>query len=98
MSSDFEGLSLSSIEGMAAGKPFVASNVDGLREVVNGAGLLFENSNSQALADTILTLYNDKKLYDNVAEKCEKRAGEFDINKMVDSYLDVYNSLLRRIG
>jgi glycosyltransferase involved in cell wall biosynthesis len=94
MSSDFEGLSLSSIEGMAAGKPFVASNVDGLREVVNGAGLLFENSDSQALADTILTLFNDKKFYNDVAEQCERRAGEFDINKMVDSYSDVYNSLL----
>ena len=30
MSSHFEGLSLSNIEGMAAGKPFVASDVDGI--------------------------------------------------------------------
>ena len=37
MASDFEGLSLSSIEGMAAGKPFIASNVNGLRVVVGCA-------------------------------------------------------------
>ena len=34
MSSHWEGLSLSNLEGMSVGKPFVASNVDGLREPV----------------------------------------------------------------
>ena len=32
MSSHWEGLSLSNIEGMSSGRPFVASDVDGLRE------------------------------------------------------------------
>lgn len=41
MSSHFEGLSLSSIEGMAVGKPFVASDVDGLHEITENAGILF---------------------------------------------------------
>lgn len=40
LSSKYEGLSLSSIEGMASGKPFVASNVPGLREMVENAGIL----------------------------------------------------------
>ena len=34
MSSHWEGLSLSNIEGMSSGRPFVASDVDGLREVI----------------------------------------------------------------
>ena len=38
MSSIYEGLSLSSIEGMASGHPFIATNVNGLREIVKGAG------------------------------------------------------------
>ena len=42
LSSAYEGLSLSSVEGMAAGKPFIASDVPGLREVIKGAGLLFK--------------------------------------------------------
>lgn len=41
MCSHFEGLSLSSLEGMASGKPFLADDVDGLREIVKGNGVLF---------------------------------------------------------
>ena len=33
MSSHWEGLSLSNVEGMSAHKPFIASDVNGLREV-----------------------------------------------------------------
>ena len=47
LSSHWEGLSLSSIEGMASGRPFVASDVDGLREVVQGAGVLFPRATRQ---------------------------------------------------
>jgi glycosyltransferase involved in cell wall biosynthesis len=43
LSSHYEGLSLASIEGMASGKPFIASDVPGLHEVVKGADLLFED-------------------------------------------------------
>lgn len=96
MASDYEGLSLSSIEGMAAGKPFVASDVNGLREVVGGAGILFENRNPEALAKAILRLYEDKSYYDAVADRCASRAKEYDQGKMVDAYMDLYQSLCGR--
>ena len=56
MSSHFEGLSLSSVEGMSVGKPFLASDVDGLREVVKGAGILFPHGDSETLAQAISNL------------------------------------------
>ena len=96
MASDYEGLSLSSLEGMAAGKPFVASDVNGLREVVGGAGILFENRNPEALAKAILRLYEDKSYYDAVADRCASRAKEYDQGKMVDAYMDLYQSLCGR--
>lgn len=52
-SSAYEGLSLASAEGLAAGKPVVASDVPGLAEVVGGAGLLFPQGDEKALAGTI---------------------------------------------
>lgn len=93
MSSHFEGLSLSSVEGMSVGKPFLASNVDGLREVVKGAGILFPHGNSKALADEIMSLENSQEKYSAVAKACRQRAAQFDISKMVKGYLDIYNSL-----
>ena len=96
MASDYEGLSLSSIEGMAAGKPFVATDVDGLREVVGGAGLLFENKNSEALSKILTCLAEDNAYYDEIAEKCLARASEFDASNMVESYLRVYKQLIAK--
>ena len=93
MSSEYEGLSLSSIEGMAAGKPFVATDVNGLREVVSGAGELFELYNADQLAAILSKLESDKNYYNLVANRCSQRASEFDIKIMADNYMDVYSNV-----
>ena len=90
MSSHREGLSLSNVEGMSAGHPFIASDVEGLREVTNGYGLLFPHGDSKALADIILKLSSDTAYTQSVAAKCWERAQMFDIQKMVDAYNDLY--------
>lgn len=94
MSSHYEGLSLSSIEGMASGKPFFASNVNGLREITEGAGVLFEKGNEKDLAIKILDLVSHPDKYKEVAQKCQERAAEYDIQKMVKSYIHVYNEVM----
>lgn len=94
MSSHWEGLSLSNIEGMSSGRPFVASDVDGLREVTKGYGVLFPHGDAEALAAIIRQLHDDKAYYDQIADKCYQRAMMFDINKMVDGYESVYKELV----
>lgn len=94
MSSEYEGLSLSSIEGMAAGKPFVATDVNGLREVVKDAGVLFELGNSDQLASIQSRLANDKQYYDAIANQCRERATQYDIQRMVNSYMKVYKEFI----
>jgi glycosyltransferase involved in cell wall biosynthesis len=93
LSSNYEGLSLSSIEAMASGKPFVASDVPGLKEVVIGAGVLFNKGNSKQLAERILKLLNSKKYYDEIVNACLKRANDYDISHMLDKHLKLYNEL-----
>ena len=93
MSSHFEGLSLSNIKGMSVNKPFISSNVDGLREVVDGYGLLFPHGDDKALAKNIEKLMTDKEYYKAMAKRCQERAKDFDIHKMVDAYIDVYKSI-----
>ena len=93
MSSHFEGLSLSSLEGMAVGRPFLASDVDGLREVVKDAGVLFEHNNPHDLAQKILSIASDKSLYLSIAAKCSERASQYDISLMVNNYIKVYKDI-----
>lgn len=94
LSSFYEGLSLASIEGMASGKPFIASNVPGLAGVVGGYGVLFPQGNAEVLANEILKLMNNKELYQNVALKCTERAKDFDIGKMVEQHILLYKDLV----
>ena len=92
-SSLWEGLSLSNIEGMSAGKPFVASDVNGLREVTQGYGILFPHGDAEALSEIITKLHNDPTYYQQVAQRCYNRAQQFDIRNMVMAYNEVYGNV-----
>jgi glycosyltransferase involved in cell wall biosynthesis len=92
LSSHYEGLSLASIEGLASGKPFVASDVPGLSEIVFGAGVLFQCQNERALAVKINRLIDEKDYRDNVINQCMNRAKEYDIEIMVKKHLNLYRS------
>lgn len=94
MSTHYEGMSLSNIEGMAVGKPFVASDVEGIREVTEGYGILFPHEDDTSLAEIIQRLHDDDAYYQEVAARCYERAKQFDIMKTVDGYTHVYLKLL----
>lgn len=90
LSSHWEGFGLAAVEAMAAGRPVIASDVDGLREVVNDYGIPFPEGNAQALASAILGLFKDSKHYRQVAQQCQQRAQEFDISVMAEQYANLY--------
>ena len=93
LSSHWEGLSLSSIEGMASGRPFIASDVDGLREMVGGAGILFPHGDSKALAEKIQYLCEHPDEYRDVAKRCQEKAQQYDISIMAEKYDKLYQSI-----
>ena len=88
-------VSLSNIEGMSAGKPFIASDVNGLREVTKGYGILFPHEDADALAEIIRKLHDTPDYYQQVADKCYERAKQFDISTMVLQYNAVYCKTIR---
>ncbi len=96
LSSHWEGLSLSSIEGMASGRPFVASDVDGLREVVRGHGVLVAEGDADGFARAISGLCGDPDRYRSVAEACQRKARQYDIAVMARNYLALYKKLLKK--
>lgn len=95
LSSHWEGFGLAAVEGMACGIPTIASNVDGLAQVVSGGGVLFEKGNENDLLDKILELEN-KVYYENIKEACLNRAKEFDISKMIDKLINTYRDLCKK--
>ena len=80
------------VEYMAAGKPVIASNVDGLNDVVRGAGMLFEQGNEKELAEKINLLIADGSLYTQMSKNCMKRSELYDLSHMISSYFSLYKS------
>jgi glycosyltransferase involved in cell wall biosynthesis len=93
LSSKYEGMSLSSIEGMASGKPFVASDVPGLSEIVKDAGVLFPQGDDKQLAYEIKRLLEDEEYRKKTIYNCEVRASSYDINKMVSEHIHLYKKM-----
>jgi glycosyltransferase involved in cell wall biosynthesis len=91
-SSHWEGMPLAIIESMASGKPLVASDVNGITEIVSGTGILFEHENYTDLASKILGISNCRELYNEIAMKCLDKAREFNINKVLENYYELYNN------
>lgn len=94
-SSNWEGFGLTAVELMAAGKPVIASDVDGLKQVVEGAGLIFKKGDSEDLAMKISLLINNRDYYNVVSKKCIERSLLYDIKVMAKKYNDTYYELAK---
>ncbi len=95
LSSNYEGFGLAILEGMASKRPSIASNVEGVSEIVKNYGLVFERGNERELATHINKLYSDNEFYNRIAQQCYERSKQFDIRKMVASYIGEYKNLLK---
>ena len=70
LSTHYEGLPLVLLEAMARGKPVIATDVDGVPELVtdNETGLLFPHQDDARLAAHILSLIHDPSRAANLGE------------------------------
>ena len=90
ISSHWEGFGLIAVEAMAIGKPVVGSDVEGLREVISGAGILFKANNILDLATTLNGLIYNQELYQKTAAQCKKRSWQYDVAETAKSYQQLY--------
>lgn len=94
LSSHYEGMPLAALEGMASGRPLIASNVIGLNEVCGDAAIMFEHQNPADLAMKIQLVSENPELYETISQKCKERAGIFDIRVTIREHEKTYCSLI----
>ena len=98
LSSKHEGMSLSVLEGMASGKPMIASDVEGMRDLVGGAGLLFPQGDAEALAAFIREVCENPEKAREIGRKCQERAMQYDIAETAKRYHALYEDVLAKAG
>jgi glycosyltransferase involved in cell wall biosynthesis len=95
----YEGLPLSILEAMAAGKPVIATQVGGTAEVVlaGETGLLVPPSDSIALAKAIRSVVDDRALAQRLGSAGQVRVEhEFSTAVMLRQVISLYTELLAR--
>jgi len=94
ISSITEGFPFAIIEAMACGKGIVATDVGGIREALEGCGLLVRSSHPQELANAIVQLLQDEKLRSALGAAALKRVQEgFTIAQSLGRYREEYERL-----
>jgi len=88
-----EGMPLALLEAMACGKPVISTSLSGLKELVNHRqnGLLFPLGDSDALADSILTLLSDMHLRSELGRNArdtivKKHSWDQVVNQLENAY------------
>ena len=98
LSTHKEGLPIVLLEAMAAGKPVVATAVDGNPELVQNrrTGRTVPPRDPEALKDAICEVLSNPSLAKEMGQKGRERVQDhFTIEKMIASYEDIYTSLGR---
>jgi glycosyltransferase involved in cell wall biosynthesis len=94
--SSYEGMPLSILEAWAAGKPVVATDVIGIRDLVsNGVnGLLVPADVPRAMADALRALLDDPSLRLRLTGNGRRVVAEkYSLQAMVDKYAGLYERL-----
>ena len=99
LSSTEEGIPLTILEAMAAGKPVIATQTGGSSEVVvdGETGYLVPCREPEEIELAVLRFYNDRGLIQKMGEAGLRRIREnFTIEQMMEAYQKVYESVRKK--
>ncbi len=93
-----EGLGSVLLDIMDHKVPIIASNVDGIPEVVHDeeTGLLFSNGDSAELLQKMERLYADSELQKKLKENAYNNLSKFRPEYMAERYMELYQEILNK--
>jgi len=85
-------------EAWSAGCPVITSDIRGIREQVNGAGLLVRPGSPAQLADAIYNLVSDKELRENLISKGREKLDAYTERDFANILLSTIESLENKMA
>lgn len=95
LSTNYEGLSGVTLESLASGKPFIGSNVSGVKNVVPNSSFLFPPKSPEILAQKIVEVIYDSELSKKMVDLSLEFVKKFDQEVMVESYIRIYKEVCK---
>lgn len=88
--SRWEGFGLVLPEYMYMEKPIVATKADAIPYVVGDAGLLIDIDDYKAAAESVIRLYEDRGLREQIMNKGKERVKLFDAQRTADEHAELF--------
>jgi glycosyltransferase involved in cell wall biosynthesis len=88
-----EGFGLPPVEAMACGTPVLASTAGSLPEIIGDAGVFFDPTDIEAMADAMCSLLVDQCLRDRLAGLGLERAAQFTWSSAARSLLNCFEEV-----
>ncbi|NMB93353.1 MAG: glycosyltransferase family 4 protein [Flexilinea flocculi] len=96
LTSIYEGLPLSVLEAMASGLPIIASDVGGIRDIVEENGMIVPVNDESALIHAMAEQINNSQMREKMGELSHEMSKQYDISIITNEYEAIYLSVSKR--
>jgi glycosyltransferase involved in cell wall biosynthesis len=93
-----EGMPNVVLEAMGSGLPIVATRVPGSEELIQHGenGYLVASRDSQALAQTLITLINDRTLREKMGKQSKEIVSQYTWESIAEQYFELYQQSIKK--
>ena len=91
--STYEGFGLPVIEGFAAGRPVITSNISPMNEIAKGAALLVDPYDKDSIRNAIVNLISDKTLRSALVERGFEVVKEYKPDLIAAKYRELWEKV-----
>lgn len=94
--SRYESFSMVAIEALSLGKPIIAPDIGGPKDIVDnsGIGILFEAGNVDSLRQSIISMIDNYRNYNK--QSCVERSNSFSVDIQAEKHLSLYSDIISR--